>query len=83
MQLSPLQFKVIERIANSSDGDILASILEDIIKEISDIRKLDSQAITVEEMRARQIACTFIEKEVIDRLKIKKGKVDENLDSFE
>lgn len=83
MQLSPLQFKVIERIANSSDGDILATILEDIIKEISDIRKLDSQAITVEEMRARQIACTLIENEIIQRLKIKRSKGEENLDSYE
>lgn len=83
MQLSPLQFKVIERIANSSDGDILATILEDIIKEISDIRKLDSQAITVEEMRARQIACTLIENEIIQRLNIKRSKGEENLDSYE
>lgn len=82
MQLTPLQFKVIDRIANSSDGAILASIFEDIISDISNIRNLHAN-ITTEEIRGRQIACTIIEDEIMARLKIKNKKTDESLESFE
>lgn len=79
--MTPLQQKVIDRIRNGSEGAVLASILEDLVRELSDVRNI--KEINDVEIRGRQLACDIVEQQFIAILKIKGGNKDLVEDSFE
>ena len=83
MQLTPKQTEVINRIANDSDGDVLCSFFKDLSKEYSSISSIpkDSTNLAVE-VGSRQLLCSILESEVINRFSKKTDK-KEILEEFE
>lgn len=81
MQLTPIQFKVIDRLKGSSDGVILVTILEDMVKELRDIRNLTE--CTPDAVKGHLLAGNILETELIDRLKKTSTSNDIINDSFD
>lgn len=81
MKLNALQHKVLQRLRSGSDGVVLVSILEDVVKELSDVRNI--KEVNEVEVKGRQLACTILEEQVISRLKMSSGSDELLEDSFE
>lgn len=81
MKLNELQHKVISRLAGSSDGAVLVTVLDGLITELRDIRNLQEK--TPEAINAHLVACEIIEKELISRLKKSKSGETPKEDSYE
>lgn len=81
MKLNELQLKVINRLAGSSDGSVLITILESLVTELRDIRNLTDT--TPDAIRGHLLAGNILEEELISRLK--KTSTDNIIinDSFE
>lgn len=81
MKLNELQLKVINRLAGSSDGSVLITILESLVAELRDIRNLTDT--TPDAIRGHLLAGNILEEELISRLK--KTSTDNIIinDSFE
>lgn len=67
MKLNELQLKVITRLNGSSDGSVLVTILESLVRELRDIRNLTES--TPEAIKGHLLAGNIIEEELINRLK--------------
>lgn len=66
MKLSDAQNNLIKRLSQTPDGDLLISLLEDLIINYSNMRLY--KGLTLEQINARQMACDLLEEELIDRL---------------
>lgn len=67
MKLNEIQYKVINRLSGSSDGIVLVTILESMVKELRDIRNLTE--CTPDAIKGHLLAGNILETELIDRLK--------------
>ena len=60
------QQEALKRLAESHDSDIILSFYKDVIKHYADVRAM--REVTIEELRARQLACDILEVELIARI---------------
>jgi hypothetical protein len=81
VKLNGTQHKVISRLAGSSDGVILVTILESLVTELRDIRNLKER--TPQAIDANLLAGEIIEKELISRLNKSQIGSDQEEDSYE
>lgn len=81
MQITPKQQEVIMRIANDDDGAVLVSFFKAINRHYADVRNLPEP--TKEAIIARQLLCTILEEEVINRLSRKDDNTITNNDDYD
>jgi len=78
MQLNEKQQKFIGDFSKSSEGKVLVSILEDVVRHYSDVRTITNT--TSEELIARQKVCEILQTELLDRFKLSKNKVNKEIE---
>jgi len=68
MSPNKYQADALQRLAKSSDGAIIVSFYKDIISHYADVRQITS--LTIEDIKARQLAANILEEEIIKRLQV-------------
>jgi hypothetical protein len=81
MQIDSKQQEIIQRIANDSDGKHLLAFFKNLASHLADVRTMTN--VSAEEVKAKQLACSIIEDEIINRFKRKTSEEEENNDNYE
>jgi len=68
MSPNKYQADALQRLAKSPDGEIIVSFYKDIISHYADVRQITS--LTIEDIKARQLAANILEEEIIKRLQV-------------
>ena len=75
------QEEAIKHISQTMEGKLLVEFLKDILKKYADVRNITDMS--MEGIKANQIACNIIEDEIISRLTRETTEVLEITEEFE